>query len=66
MQENWQVHEEALDTTKERVIGYSCLDPELLGTDAEKCDWANTEFIGYAWFKGDQFAATKDLHFSTP
>ena len=63
MQENWQVHQEALDTAKERVIGYSCLDAELLGADAEKCDWANTEFIGYSWFKGDQFAATKDLPF---
>ena len=47
MQESWQVHQEALSTTKERVIGYSCLDAELLGADAEKCDWANTEFIGY-------------------
>ena len=61
LQEDWQVHQESLDTTKERVIGYSCLDAELLGTPAEKCDWANTEFIGYSWLKDDQFAATMDL-----
>ena len=61
LQEDWQVHQESLDTTKERVIGYSYLGAELLGTLAEKCDWANTEFIGYSWFKDDQFAATIDL-----
>ena len=63
MQETCQVHHEALGTTTERAIRYSCLDAELLGADAEKCDWANTEFIGYSWFKDDQFAATKDLPF---
>ena len=63
MQESWQVHEEPLDATKGRGTGYSCLDPELLGADAEKCDWANTEFVGYSWFEDDQFAATKDLPF---
>ena len=63
MQGNWQVHQEALGTTEERSIGYVCRGAELLGADAEKCDWANTELIGYSWFKDDQFAATKDLPF---
>ena len=60
-QENWQIHQGAMDTTRERAIGYSCLGAELLGADAEKRNWATTEFVGYSWFKDDQFAATKDL-----
>jgi hypothetical protein len=63
LQESWLVRQESLGTTKERAIGYTCLDHELLGTDAGKCDWANTEFIGYSWFKDDVFAATVDLPF---
>ena len=63
LQEDWQVHHEALVTTKERVIGYPCLDAELLGAESERCDWANTEFIGHSWLKDDQFAATTELPF---
>ena len=63
MQENWQVHQEALDTTKERVTGYSCLGSERLGAGTEKCGRANIECIGYSWLKDDQFVATTDLPF---
>ena len=34
-----------------------------MGADVERCDWANTELVGYSWFKDDQFVATKDLPF---
>ena len=64
LQGDWQHHEASAGTTKERVIGYACLDTELLGTAREQCDWANVDFVGYAWFKDDQLAAAKDLPFS--
>ena len=60
VQGNWQTHEESIDTMEERVIGYTCLGLELLGTDGERCGWANTDFVGCSWLKDDQFAATKD------
>ena len=63
LQGNWQVHEESIDTTKERIIGYTRLELELLGTELAYCDWATMDFIGYSWIKHDQFAATKDLPF---
>ena len=63
LQGNWQAHEESIGANKERVIGYTCLDPELLGAEREHGDWANVDVIGYSWFKDDQFAATKDLPF---
>ena len=62
MQENWQMHEESIDP-HDRVIGYTCLGPELIRTEREYCDWASADVIGYSWFKDDQFAATKDLPF---
>ena len=63
MQGNWQAHEESVGTTKERIIGYACLELELLGAEREYCGWANTDFIGCSWFKDDQLAAPKDLPF---
>ena len=59
----WQVREEPIGAAKERAIGYACLEPGLLGAEREYCDWANTDLIGYSWFKDDQFAAPKDLPF---
>ena len=63
MQETWQAHQDSIDTTTDRIVGYTCVGAELVGAEREYCDWANAEFIGYSWFKDDQFAATKDLPF---
>ena len=48
MQEAWEVHEESIGTTEVRIIGHTCLGPELIGAEREYGDQANTDIIGYS------------------
>jgi hypothetical protein len=54
LEDAWRKHEEAV----ERIIRVVCQDGNL---DPLAFDVDNTEFIGYSWFRDEQYAGTEEI-----
>ena len=55
LQDNWRNRHVGL----ERALGFACLSKECVGIPRQDADWQPATFVGYSWFRDDQYAAPK-------